>query len=284
MASLDQKIEKFSPTLNRQAMYTQKSRLSRIPTNLTVHMVRFAWKREIGKKAKIMRRVAFPQELDVLDLCTEELRKKLQPVNKRLQELERDRSERRKVRKRTKKTVGSTSDADVEMADIVSSSSGPAGPPSPVLLQAPVPAGAEPPTVDAVTNSQSQTQNDKGKGKEIAGGELAPEKEYRERELAELQALIPEDLRSDTGASVTGLYELVGIVAHKGAEEDSGHYIGYVKKRALHPVKVGDEGEKGALDEDDEDWYKFDDEKVSIFPKDKLPTLEGGGKPFCLHR
>ena len=125
---------------------------------------------------------------------------------------------------------------------------------------------------------------DKGKGKEIDGGELAPEKEYRERELAELQALIPEDLRSDTGASVTGLYELVGIVAHKGAEADSGHYIGYVKKRALHPVKVGDEGEKGALDEDDEDWYKFDDEKVSIFPKDKLPTLEGGGKPFCLHR
>ena len=54
MASLDQKIEKFSPTLNRQAVYTQKSRLSRIPTNLTVHMVRFAWKRDIGKKAKIM--------------------------------------------------------------------------------------------------------------------------------------------------------------------------------------------------------------------------------------
>ena len=32
------------------------------------------------------------------------------------------------------------------------------------------------------------------------------------------------------------------------------------------------------LGEDDEDWYKFDDEKVSIFPKEKLATLDGGGE------
>lgn len=30
--------------------------------------------------------------------------------------------------------------------------------------------------------------------------------------------------------------------------------------------------------EDDEDWYKFDDDKVTDFPKEKLPTLEGGGE------
>lgn len=30
--------------------------------------------------------------------------------------------------------------------------------------------------------------------------------------------------------------------------------------------------------EDDEDWYKFDDNKVSIFPKEKLGTLDGGGE------
>ena len=88
MEALNQKIEKFSPTLNRQSIYTQRSRLSRIPINLMIHVVRFAWKREIGKKAKIMRRVAFPQELDVLDLCTDDLREKLTPVNKRLKEIE----------------------------------------------------------------------------------------------------------------------------------------------------------------------------------------------------
>jgi ubiquitin carboxyl-terminal hydrolase 14 len=31
------------------------------------------------------------------------------------------------------------------------------------------------------------------------------------------------------------------------------------------------------LGEEDEDWYKFDDEKVSEFPAEKLATLDGGG-------
>lgn len=52
--ALDQKVEKRSPTLNRDAVYTQHSRLERLPTYLTVHMVRFAWRRDIAKKAKIM--------------------------------------------------------------------------------------------------------------------------------------------------------------------------------------------------------------------------------------
>ncbi len=52
--SLDEKIEKHSPSLNRTAIYTKHSRISRLPNNLTVHMVRFYWRRDINKKAKIM--------------------------------------------------------------------------------------------------------------------------------------------------------------------------------------------------------------------------------------
>lgn len=52
--SLDQTIEKHSPTLGREARYTQHSRISRLPSNLMVHMVRFHWRRDINKKAKIM--------------------------------------------------------------------------------------------------------------------------------------------------------------------------------------------------------------------------------------
>jgi hypothetical protein len=59
-------------------------------------------------------------------------------------------------------------------------------------------------------------------------------------------------------------------VTHKGAAADAGHYIGFVKKSVFHP----------GSDADDvgEDWYKFDDDKVSIFPAEKLATLDGGGK------
>lgn len=52
--SLNSKLTKNSPSLDREAIYSQISRLSRLPSYLTVHMVRFAWRRDIGKKAKIM--------------------------------------------------------------------------------------------------------------------------------------------------------------------------------------------------------------------------------------
>jgi hypothetical protein len=34
------------------------------------------------------------------------------------------------------------------------------------------------------------------------------------------------------------------------------------------------------VEEENEDWYKFDDDRVSDFPVEKLATLDGGGK--CL--
>ena len=69
------------------------------------------------------------------------------------------------------------------------------------------------------------------------------------------------------------------IVTHKGAEADAGHYIGFVKKRALHSLPAAGAAADGpAIEEDDEDWYKFDDEKVSILPAEKLETLSGGGQ------
>lgn len=52
--SLNSKLTKNSSSLGRDAIYTQTSRLSRLPSYLTLHMVRFAWRRDIGKKAKIM--------------------------------------------------------------------------------------------------------------------------------------------------------------------------------------------------------------------------------------
>lgn len=163
-------------------------------------------------------------------------------------------------------------------------------PSSPVLVQNAVPAaGHEPPApTGALIEASSE---DKGKASAEDGGALEPENVYRKRELDELEALVPADLKADAGCSVTGLYELVGIITHKGADADGGHYIGYVKKSALHPIKIGGEmpvAPEGstltgvALEEDDEDWYKFDDEKVSIFPSDKIPTLEGGGKNYIV--
>lgn len=72
------------------------------------------------------------------------------------------------------------------------------------------------------------------------------------------------------------------IVTHKGAQADAGHYIGFVKKSVFHAPKPTTSGQASTseiqFDVDDEDWYKFDDDKVSIFPKEKLSTIDGGGE------
>ncbi|KAF9481605.1 ubiquitin carboxyl-terminal hydrolase 6 [Pholiota conissans] len=284
MNSLDTKVEKNSPSLGRQAVYSQKSRLTRLPTYLTVHMVRFAWRADIGKKAKIMRKVKFPQEFDALDLATDDLRAKLLPASRKLKEIEKERGERRKVRKRTKNAVS-------------------AGPST----------SAVPPTVDvemgdaagiaaAVTTGDIVPAAGADASKANAVDEFEDEVVVRKREVAELAELISPEVRNDIGASATGLYDLVAIVTHKGAAADAGHYIGFVKKSVFNAYSnkkktavaasaAGEAGEASSstataeptaaeIDalEDDEDWYKFDDEKVSLFPKEKLATLDGGGE------
>lgn len=81
------------------------------------------------------------------------------------------------------------------------------------------------------------------------------------------------------------------IITHKGAAADGGHYIGFVKKSVFNAYSKkklaaadsdSTEPETTTADidllEGDEDWYKFDDQKVSLFPKEKLTTLDGGGE------
>jgi ubiquitin carboxyl-terminal hydrolase 14 len=49
------KLEKMSPSLERQAVYTRQSLVSRLPAYLAVNFVRFYWKQTEGVKAKVLR-------------------------------------------------------------------------------------------------------------------------------------------------------------------------------------------------------------------------------------
>jgi len=234
--SLDQTIEKHSPTLGREAEYSQHSRISRLPSNLMVHMVRFHWRRVINKKAKIMRKVKFPFELDAMDMVTEDLKHKLANANGKIKEIERERAERLKVRRKTKNA-----------------------------------AAAGPSTSTSAASGGDVAMADATAEKATAPGELEDEEVIREREKKVFEGTIDSELLVDTGASITGLFELCAIVTHKGASADSGHYIGFVKKDAFHKPK-------SYLEEGDEEWYQFDDEKVSIVTQEKVSALDGGGE------
>ncbi|KAL6051601.1 deubiquitinating enzyme [Balamuthia mandrillaris] len=81
--SMKEPLHKNSPILGRDALYEKQQEISSLPYYLTVQFVRFHWKKGKDVKAKVLRPVEFPFVLDVFDLCSEELKKKLE-VNRKI--------------------------------------------------------------------------------------------------------------------------------------------------------------------------------------------------------
>ncbi|OTB07349.1 hypothetical protein M426DRAFT_318040 [Hypoxylon sp. CI-4A] len=246
---LSEKLEKRSEVLGRDATYTKTSKISRLPKYLTVHFVRFFWKRETQKKAKIMRKVTFPHELDLVEFCDDKLKPMLVPVRDKVREVRKDEEDIERARKRRKrnlagedvddvpggkgskkdeKKAGTSADGDVQMGD----------------------------TETYKTDAEIDAERD--------AALLAAKKE--------LNALIDPALANDDGANQSGLYELRGVVTHQGASADSGHYTSYVKKTAPIDPKTG------KRKEEDGKWWWFNDDKVTEVTSDKIEALAGGGE------
>jgi len=81
--SLNGTIEKRSEVLGRDAMWTRKQRIARLPPILTVQFGRFYWKAtpdsqdHSGVKCKVMKPVTFNSTFDIYDFCTDEVKKEL---------------------------------------------------------------------------------------------------------------------------------------------------------------------------------------------------------------
>ncbi|OAQ78482.1 ubiquitin C-terminal hydrolase [Purpureocillium lilacinum] len=263
LAALSEKLEKKSDVLDRDATYTKTSKISRAPKYLTVHFVRFFWKRETQKKAKIMRKVTFPQELDIVEFCSDDLKKALIPVRDKVREIRKDEEDIERARKRRKKNHEQDPD------DIP----GGAGLPS------------EKEKKEKEEREKKKAEAGKKDGEKSADGDTVMGETYKtdaeidaEKDAAllkakkELNAVIDPELRNDDGANQSGLYELRGVVTHQGASADSGHYTAYVKKSAPVDPKTGKKGEE------DGKWWWFNDDKVTEVTVDKVEALAGGGE------
>ena len=253
LSALKEDIEKKSSVLDRDAIYTKTSRIARLPKYLTVHFVRFFWKREVQKKAKIMRKVTFPQELDVVEFCTETLRKQLVPVRDKVREIRKDEEDVVRARKRQKLAHKQEEDRQRELK-------------------------AEGPADEKKLVKDKQAEN-KVNDTEMADAVYKTDAEYdAERATSILEAkrelfnLINPDLAKDDGANKSGLYELRGVVTHQGASADSGHYTSYVKKQGAMDAQTG------KRKEEDGKWWWFNDDKVSEVEAEKIDTLSGGGE------
>ncbi|KAG5021329.1 hypothetical protein AAZX31_07G011200 [Glycine max] len=190
---LKSELEKASLVLGRSAIHLKESRINALPRYLTVQFVRFFWKRESNQKAKILRKVDYPLELDVYDFCSDELRKKLEAPRQILRN-----EEGKKLGLKVNEKSSVQKENDVKMSDAEGATSG----------------GGEP-SVVPMEEGEKETQ-------------------------------------------MTGIYDLVAVLTHKGRSADSGHYVGWVKQ------------ENGK-------WIEFDDDNPKPKLEEDITRLSGGG-------
>lgn len=84
---LKENIEKTSPTLGRNAVYVKTSHVNRLPAYLTINFIRFFYKEKENINAKILKDIKFPMEYDAYELCSTELKEKLNPARDRFEAL-----------------------------------------------------------------------------------------------------------------------------------------------------------------------------------------------------
>ncbi|KAJ4768257.1 hypothetical protein LUZ62_033531 [Rhynchospora pubera] len=190
---LKSELEKASPVLGRTAIYSKESQINELPKYLTVQFVRFFWKRESNQKAKILRKVDYPLELDVYEFCSDELKQQLQGPRQMLRQAENV--------KFGIKPDGKNNDQKENEA----SASTPEG-----------------------------TSSDKG-------------------EATSMNIDAP-----DNKPQLTGIYDLVAVLTHKGRSADSGHYVAWVKQ------------ESGK-------WIEYDDDNPIPQREEEITKLSGGG-------
>lgn len=111
--SLNGSIEKRSEVLGRDAVWTRKQRIARLPPILTVQFGRFYWKAtpdsqdHSGVKCKVMKPVTFNSMFDIYDFCTDKVKKELKKSRDKALKEDEDRI--------NKKLNGEDADDDVKM-------------------------------------------------------------------------------------------------------------------------------------------------------------------------
>ena len=257
-AGLKEQIEKRSEVLGRNAVYTKTSRIARLPKHLPVHFVRFDWRKDTNKKAKIMRKVTFPDELDALEWCTDELKKQLIPVRDKIREVRKEEEDVERARKRQKRMkAGEENDQGPNVSK------------EPLQKKKDIAQAKEDAKKPAEDTEMAEVEykTDAQLEEERAASILAAKKE--------VLALVDPKIAADEGSNQTGLYELRGVITHQGASADSGHYTSFVKKQGAKDPNTG------KRKEEDGKWWWFNDEKVTEVDAERIQTLSGGGEyPF----
>eukprot|EP00887_Chlorella_sp_A99_P004167 scaffold23.g4167.t1 len=212
--------EQTSATLGRMVEFVGDSRLAALPPYLTVQMVRFYYKADVQQRAKILRKVTFPLIFDAYEFCTEELQKALEAPRLAYKAEEDRRAGLAAAAKKQKLEGGGSKEAE---AKEVGAERGGGG-------------GAEPAAAGAGGDGSAAVNVD----------------------MADAAAAPSAPAADADGGELTGRYDLVAVLTHKGRSADSGHYVSWVKQ-------------------EDGQWIQFDDEAMVPRKEEEVLGLSGGG-------
>ncbi|EGW34655.1 uncharacterized protein SPAPADRAFT_63893 [Spathaspora passalidarum NRRL Y-27907] len=90
LAGLKETIEKYNDSLGSNTDYEITKTIDRLPKYLTVHFMRFFWRRDINKKSKILRRVQFPFELDLAEMLDDSIKPEKVSIRDKIRKVEKD--------------------------------------------------------------------------------------------------------------------------------------------------------------------------------------------------
>jgi len=259
-SSLAYDISKNSPSLKRDATFNVTAEISRLPPYLAVQFVRFYWRTDTKKKAKICRNVYFPTVLDMLPYCTEGVRI---PIEKEL-------ANRRAAYMKSNSVwddVDQNDELAVKWAQMDREEAEEAELARNKRLQEALEKGA-----DGVLTEEMRVEIEEAK-EMMEQERLAVELERNSTANGTSSTRDAPSTSSDRllGASSikhSALYNLRAIITHQGRYADAGHYIAWVKTGIRERTSA-----KGAPQPM---WLKFDDEKVSLHTEEEVKLTAGG--------
>jgi len=252
LKGLREVVELRSQIMGGNVQFQRTRRIIRLPRVLIVQFVRFFWRNDTQKKAKILRKVQFPIKLDVLPYTDVDLRASLTWVRTKLKEeqdkklgieekLKEEKAKEEKAKEekdKSKKNKTTETEKDAEKT--------------------------KKPRTDV-------SDKDKEKSKETPAkfSEKEREKEQKAKEDRDFAEAVANKIKEGKlqPTDTSGWYELNGAVTHKGRNADSGHYVGWVRENidATPGTPAGDK------------WLKFDDDVVSPANSQEILDLCGGG-------
>jgi len=98
-ANMDATIVKHSNVLGRDAVWKCKKTITQLPEYLVVHLVRFGWRSDTSMKAKVLKPITFPFVLDTYMLCSDAIKKQLDPEREKVKVIRDELAKNRKEKK-----------------------------------------------------------------------------------------------------------------------------------------------------------------------------------------